>query len=363
MKRYHNLVHYHLSSTLMIIGIAISFICFFNCVNLYHLLAMERKEEREYQYHSQMSMQYLNMGEDVILGDFLISDKGILRMRDVLLFRDQVDAPGLTDILLCQNEPLNYPVLEGKLPETDEDITEPTVILGHKQLENAVLENGNYYYELEGIRCRVCAVLGSENSQLFDYNIILYYKGMEETLHSVVDRVSTADIMIESNLNQAETVFETLMRQVNENTKHIMVSGNSSAMVAERGVAEDSSYYLVIFLFCFVNIVFVSEYWIRRRFREIAVRKIFGYSDRKIYGLLYRDMVINVSIAVLIAVVVQISLQYFFDEYLALYKSQFGYYLGYSILFVFLISALIMIYPFRLLRKENVLKQMISKCR
>lgn len=363
MKRWHNLVHYRLSSTLMIVGIAISFICFFNCVNLYHLLSMERKEEKEYRYNSQMSMQYLNVGEDAILGDFLTSSKGILRMKDVLLFRNRADVPGLTDILLSQNEPLGYPVLEGELPETDQDISEPTVILGCKQLENAVFENGHYYYELEGVRCRVCAILGTKNSELFDYNVILYYKGMEEALHNVVDRVSAADIEIESNLEQAETIFDVVRQQVNEKTEAVMVSGvGGSIVLNERSAGEDSSYYLIIFLFCFVNIVFVSEYWIKRRYREIAIRKIFGYSDRKIYGLLYRDMVINVSIAVLIAAGVQIFLQYFFKEYLILYKSHFGFYLGCSVLFVFALSALIMIYPFRLMRKEDVLKQMISKC-
>lgn len=364
MERCHNLVHYRLSSTLMIIGIAISFICFFNCMNLYHLLATEKKEKKEYQYNSQMSMHYLNMGEDAVLGDFLVSDKGIVRMQEVLLYRDQAGAPGLTDILLCQNEALNYPVLEGSLPETDEDITEPTAILGRKQIEDAVFENGSYYYELEGVRCRVCAILGSENSELFDYNVILYYKGMDETLHDAVDKVAEADMVIESNQEQVQTIFEKITQQVTEKTEQFMVGeGSNNIMMGGQNAGGDSSYYLVIFLFCFVNIVFVSEYWVKRRYREIAIRKIFGYSDKKIYGLLYRDMVVNVSIAVLIAIVVQMILQCTFKEYLELYKSQFGYYITYSILFVFLISALIMIYPFRLLRKEDVLKQMIAKCR
>ena len=321
------------------------------------------KKEREYRYNSEMSMQYLNMGQDVVLGDFLVSDKGILRMKDIVLFRNQAAAPGLTDILLSQKEVLNYPVLEGELPETDQNITEPTVILGRKQLGDAICQNGNYYYELAGVPCKVCAILGSKNSELFDYKVILYYKGMEKALHDVVDQVSTADILIESNLEQAETIFQTIAQQVDEKTEQITVSGVTGSVVSdERNAGEDSNYYLVIFLFCFVNIVFVSEYWIKRRYREIAVRKIFGYSDRKIYGLLYRDMVINVSIAVLIAIVVQIILQYFFKDYLTLYKSQFGFYLGSSVLFVFVLSAFIMIYPFRLMRKEDVLKRMISKC-
>lgn len=361
MKKCHNLIHYQLSSALMIIGIAISFICFFNCVNLYHLLATEKKERIEYQYNSQVSVHYLNMGKDAMLGDFLVSDEGIVRMQEILLFRNQAEAPGLTDILLCQNEPLNYPVLKGKLPESDEDVTEPTVILGQKQIQDTVYEDGIYYYELEGVRCRVCAILGSENSELFDYKVILYYKGMEEMLHAAVDKVTEADIMIESNQASAQTIFEMIQQQVVEKTEQIMLSAGSS--IVEQSVSGDSSYYLVIFLFCFVNIVFVSEYWIKRRYQELAVRKIFGYSDGKIYSLLYRDMVINVSIAVLIAIVVQIFLQFLFKDYLELYKSQFGYYIGYSVLFVFLLSALIMIYPFWLLRKEDVLKQMIAKCR
>lgn len=364
MKRYHNLIHYPLSSVLMIMGIAISFICFFNCVNLYHLLSTEKTEKAKYQYNSQMAIHYLNIGEEGILGDYFVSDKGIIRMQDILLFRNRSDALGLADILLCQKEPLNYPVIEGNLPQTDQEIDEPTVILGRKQLEDAVYENGNYYYELEGIPCRVCAVLGSENSELFDYNVILYYKGMEEQLYDTVNSMYEADVMIESNQSQAQTIYEQLLQQIDEKTEQVVLSvGSNIIMLNEQHVDGDSSYYLIIFLFCLVNIVFVSEYWIRRRYREIAVRKMFGYSDRKIYVLLYRDMVINVSIAVLIAILVQIILQYFFRDYLKLYISQFGYYLGYSVLFIFIHSAIILAYPLRLLKKEDVLKQTIAKCR
>ena len=364
MKRYHNIIHYRLSSVLMIVGIVISFICFFNCINLYHLLETEKKDKNEYQYKSQMSMHYLNMGEEVILGDFLFSDKGIVRMQGVLLYRDKVDSLGSADVLLCQNEPFNYPVVEGRLPETDAEIIEPTVILGRKQLEDAVFEDGNYYFELEGVRCRVCAILGSESSGLFDYNVIVYYKGMEEALQDKVNKISDAEVLIESNQYEAQTICDMIYQQVREQTEEVMLSAGSSIIIeGGQSAGGDSDYYLIIFLFCFVNIVFVSEYWIKRRYREIAVRKIFGYSDKKIYILLYRDMVINVSIAVLIATVVQGILQCVFKEYLQLYKSQFGYYLGYSVGFVFLISALIMIYPFWQIRKDDVLKQMIAKCR
>ena len=364
MKRCHNLVHYRLSSTLMIVGIAVSFICFFNCVNLYHLLATEKKEKREYQYNSHMSANYLNMGENVMLGELLTSDKGIIRLQGILLYRNQLEVPGLTDILMCQNEPLNYPVLGGKLPETDREVTVPTVILGRKQIADAVFENGEYYYELEGVKCKVCAILGSENSELFDYNMILYYKGMEEELNSVIDKADTIEIMIESNQTEAQTIFEMISQQVREKTEQVMLGAGSSVIVMdEQRVSGDSTYYLVIFLFCFVNIIIVSEYWIKRRYGEIAVRKIFGYSNRKIYALLYRDMIINVSIAVLIAIAVQAGLQCAFGEYLTIYESQFGFYLLYSVMFIFLLSALIMIYPFWLLQKEDELRQMIAKCR
>lgn len=388
MKRYHTIVHYRLSSTLMIIGIVVSFICYFNCMNLYHLLATHEKERVEYQYNSQISLHYLNTGLSFNFADsesgtersvsdgrledqipcscavgYLTSEKGIIRMQNILLLRDRAGAPGLTDILLCQNEALKYPVLEGSLPETDEDITEPTVILGRRQVEDAVLESGEYYYELEGVRCRVCAVLGSENSDLFDYNVILYYKGMNDTLHRVVDNVMGADLVIESDREQVQEILDGLQQRVEKQAEQIVLSVGNSEEVVIQGTSEDSSYYLVIFLFCFVNIVFVSEYWIRRRYREIAVRKIFGYSNWKLYGLLYRDMVVNVSIAVLIAGILQLFLRCVFDEYLILYKSQFGAYLGYSVLFVFFLSALLMIYPLRLMKKEDVLRQMISKCR
>jgi hypothetical protein len=351
-----------MSSGLLIIGIVISFICFFDCINLYHLIASQKQDAKEYQYKEQIGGSYLNLGEEISLEDILRMDSGILRLQDVLLYRDASETPGLTQIIMSQQEPLIYPVLEGSIPKTDYEIENPTVILGRRQLEDAVYIDGQWYYELDGVMCHVCAVIGTEDSDFYDYEVLLYYQGLDAELKNRIDTMNELSFVIESNKDEVGEIFKQLQQRVQEKTSNIAIgTGSVNGDVNRIGVEQDTGYYMIILLFCIVNIIIVSEFWIKGRYKEIAVRKVFGYSDMKIYGLLYRDMVINATIAVGIAIIIQSVLQSVFKEYMQLYASQFGFYIIYSVLFIFAISGIIMVCPFFLLRKQDVMKRMILK--
>lgn len=358
------ILHYKLSSGLMIVGIIISFICFFNCMNLYHLLVMQSKEIDDYQYKERLSGTYQNMGEEVSFGDYFTADKGIIRIQEATLYRNFVSAPGLADVLLSQNEPLIYPVVEGKIPVTDKGINCPTVILGRGHLQGVSYKNNTMYYELEGVKCQVCAVIGSEGSDIFDYKIILYYNGLNDEMRRRIDILSDFSFVIESNKDEVQDIMGNIQNQVHNCTSNVAIgTGFSGLNENQVGIEEDTSYYLIIFLFCIVNVILVSEYWVKRRYKEIAIRKIFGYSDAQVFKALHRDMILNISIAVDIACIIQVVLKSIFKEYIRIYMSQMGFYIGYSIMFVYLLSLLLMIYPIILLRKQDVMKQMVSNCK
>ena len=148
---------------------------------------------------------------------------------------------------------------------------------------------------------------------------------------------------------------------VKQSGKKIAVNGGGTMEDRLPGIDSDGKYYVIVLLFCIVNVVIVSEYWIKSRYKEIALRKMLGYSDGRIYALLYRDMVINVSAAVGMAVVIQVIIQNVWKEYIQLYMEEFGYYIGISVLFVFGISAVFMCYPIKILKKSDILQQLMAK--
>lgn len=47
-----------------------------------------------------------------------------------------------------------------------------------------------------------------------------------------------------------------------------------------------------------MNCVVISEFWILRRKKEVLIRKIFGYSNLKLFALFYRQMLCVSSMAV-----------------------------------------------------------------
>lgn len=346
----------------MIIGITVSFVCFFNCINLYHLIVQKKTEQEQYKYTNEVGMSYVNYSGEGKLTDLITSEQGNIILKDATLYRDSVSADGITDVIVCQNEPLIYPVEAGSLPQSDVEITEPTVILGRSQREYAVYENGEYYYTLEGVKCRVCAFLGSASSDLYDYNVIVYYNSLDARAKDKIDSIAEGQFALQSNFYEMEEIIYTTEAKLSDSKDIIVGQRTADFMEAQSVSSEDSGYYLIIFLFCLINIVIVSEYWIKGRYKEIAVRKIFGYSDKKIYSYLYRDMLVNVSIAVLFAVVAQIILKTVFSNFLQIYVNQFLYYLGYTVGFILLFSGVLLIYPCKLLHKEDVLKRLISNC-
>lgn len=359
MKR--RLIHYRISSAFMIIGIIVSFICFFNSMNLYHLMSMQKKESKQYEYVSHKQCSYLNMGEAVELNELLNISKGIVRIQELILYRDAAQAPGLTEVIMTQREKLNYPVVEGEIPETDDDIEEPTVILGRKFLEETTEQSGKRYYTLDGIPFRVCAVIGTASSDLFDYKVIIYSKGLPESIQSKWNTLENMIFALESNQANTDEMLKEIQTNVKQSGKKIAINGGGTMEDLLPGVDSDGKYYVIVLLFCIVNVVIVSEYWIKSRYKEIALRKMLGYSDGRIYALLYRDMVINVAVAVGMAAIIQVIIQNVWKEYIQLYMNEFGYYIGISVLFVFGISAVFMCYPIKLLRKSDVLQQVMSK--
>ena len=254
------------------------------------------------------------MGESVDVNELLAVSKGIVRVQDLLLYRDSSQAPGLTDVIMTQKEKLNYPVVEGEIPETDADIEEPTVILGRGFLADTTEQSGKRYYTLDGISFRVCAVIGTKSSDLLDYKVIIYSKGASDSIRRKWNTLENMTFALESNKANTDEMLKEIQVNVKQSGKKIAVNGGGTMEDRLPGIDSDGKYYVIVLLFCIVNVVIVSEYWIKSRYKEIALRKMLGYSDGRIYALLYRDMVINVSAAVGMAVVIQVIIQNVWKE-------------------------------------------------
>lgn len=363
MKIRRKIIHYKLSSILMIMGFTISFICFFNCVNLYHLLSVKKQEENDYTYKSQSGLYGMKQEENIQIEDFLFSEQGNIVIKDYLLFRDMDSAMGLADIIMEQNEEFPYPVCEGELPKSEEEFDEPVIILGRGLKAETEYRDGNYYYYIEGQEYRVCAFLGSDKSDILDGVLMVYYDWLPEKTKAAINVENEYWMEIGSN----KVNVNSLCGRLKENAKAISdeitiaIINDKPEVMGMAGVDERNQ-YLIIFIFCLFNVLIVSEYWIKSRLREIAIRKMFGYSEEKIYWTLYGDMIKNTAFSVGLSIIVQFVLKMCFEDYLLLYKSQFLYYMGYSVLFVVVLSAVMLLYPMYLIRKENILKKMISDC-
>lgn len=363
MKIQRRVMHYKLSNLLLITGFVVSFICYFNCINLYHLKTTKKKEQSKYQYTNQMTLFCSNQtNEQFSLEPIFYNQEGNLIVKDMETYRDAVVSVGITDVIVNQAEPLPYPVSEGILPETDKNITQPTIILGKEHKKDTIFQDNTYYYKIEGIPFQVCAFIGSESSDLFDYNVILYYNGMPEALKHKINFAEALQVLLGSDRIDTYLVYEEMQKRAEAIDSYILVTALEQQHIAmEQNGGGNINYYFVIMLFCIVNSIIVSEFWIKGRYREIAIRKLLGYSDVKVFILLLKDMIKNTVSALIIALIIQAILYLSFNDYIKLYASQFVYYLAYCVAFIVILSTIMLVYPFFLLKEENVLKQAISK--
>lgn len=363
MKFRRRVIHYKLSNLLLVTGFVVSFICYVNCINLYHLKITEKKESTKYQYINQMMLYCSNQTDEKFSLKLVFENlDGNLIVKGIGMYRDAVTAEGVTDVIVNQTEPLQYPVSEGKLPEDDADITQPTIILGRAHKKDTILSKGRYYYEIEGIPFWVCAFIGSDSSDLFDYDVILYYKNMPNKIKNEIDYGESLQVLLGSNRKDTYPVYEEMRQRADEMDSHMLVMAqNEEHLTMGQSESASINYYFIIMLFCIVNSIIVSEYWIKRRYREIAIRELLGYSDIQIFFLLLKDMIKNIICSVLVALLIQWLFYLSFKDYIKLYSSQIAYYLGYCIFFIVVLSIVMLIYPLCLLKKENVLKQAISR--
>lgn len=363
MRIRRKIFHYRLSGIFLVIGFIISFICFFNGMNLRRLIVNEEKETEKYRYKSEQGIEYFNSFGEYTTLDVLKSDEGNIILQDIWLYRNHAEATGLTEIICTQNEPLNYPVIEGKLPVSDEEVTMPTIILGIKLKEQAKETNGEYYYTIENVRYRVCAFVGSDRSNIFDYKVILYAKTMPRSIWEKINNQFGASGMIGSNKTSVNSIVAALNERASEQWEGVQIAASSyqSESIVVNSMGE-SVYYYIILLFCGINMILVSEYWIKERYKEIAVRKMFGYANRKIVLFLYTELIKYAFIAVAVACVIQALLTIFIDEYLLLYFSQIGYYLMIGVIFILLSCAVLMIYPLKIMKRDNVMQQILKEC-
>lgn len=326
----------HYSSWLLLLGIAVSFLAFLNGEDLYQKVKTALAEVNDYRYKNSYSMQITGANDREALLAHIMELSGNILMDNLLVKIDKEGQYHMAEILIKQDEELPYPFLLGDSKFESEKMQ---VIVGKGLTKNCFTkQNDNKtYISIDDKDYEVIGVVGSTNSDILDGKLIFQFN--ENIWDTYLGSQDVYSFCYGSNQEEIHSDIMEFYKKCNGKW-NIYFEKDNSAYIEVGSRNEDEKFYWIICAFSIINCVVISEFWIIRRKQEIVVRKLWGYSNLKIFLDLYREMLLIALMAVIIVWFLQITLMPLIGTHTGIEFSWNK--LWHSIIFV-LVSALLVI--------------------
>lgn len=272
----------HVSTWLLLIGVAVSFFAFFNAASIYQQVENAISEANVYNYKYMYSVSLWDAPDGEQIVERLKTLPGNVLVTGAYVYLDSMDQYQECEIILSQKEPLPYPVKV--IDEAGE------VYIGRNMEEQCVSEQGQMYMTIDGNKLLVAGIVESGKTDVLNYKLLfLEHSEMAESLK----QADAFSLECSSGQTDMQAELSDFCREMHGEYRSI-----SERYIEVGSQNADEKFYNAIAFFAIVNCVVISEFWILRRKKEVLIRKIFGYSDLKLFALFYRQMLCVSSMAV-----------------------------------------------------------------
>ena len=196
------------------------------------------------------------------------------------------------------NEELPYVMESGRIPGTsEEDYGKRLVALGRSQYRYAYEENGKHYVTFENETYEVTGIIGNEGSDYSDNMIVFDNRCLGDNVRKSVNELKEYTIMIDSNTTELNDTYEKVYNNVygadiNCAIESRSVSGNGQSTVEKTLQKENIKINKVVYIFCILNCMLMSEFWIIERNKEFAIKRTYGFGQLRLIGGIARDILI-----------------------------------------------------------------------
>lgn len=255
------------------------------------------------------------------------------------------------EVLLTINEQLPYPMISGHIPGADiNDIGENVVALGREKYQYAYEKDGNKYVTLDGEQYRVSGVIGSDNSDYWDYSVVFNINCMAHNTLNNIGKNEQYVVEIYSNSCNVTDSYKTFSQNILKEDSMCNIVAYQKENTGESTInttlsRENIKTNIMVYIFCLLNCIIISMFLLIQQKKELAIKKIFGYSNIRILA----GMALQIVALMLVALVLFIILYSGYQLYI--YKTtgmvmRFNMTSVIAISVLFLITLLItMIYP------------------
>lgn len=322
------LFRYRLVSICFIVGQLIAYITIFGVLQIYNSAMMKENERKDAIYDYRMIAKVNASGKDILSQvNNGVSKGNILLSGKMSVTCEELNSAFRAEMLLKISEELPYKLVSGHIPGTQQsDYGKKVVAVGRNKYKSAIDKNGKKYLTFCMEEYEIVGVLGSE-TDYWDDKIVFYINSVgEKTLNHILN-MTEYEMHIDSNnytIDELKEQYNTLYINIinADNTASVNASidiSEGKETISTTYAKENIKVNYIVYVFCLVNNIIISYFWIISRRKEIAVRQTFGYSKLRLMGMLVKDMTVMIITALAIFMAIYLVGKGWFNEYLNVY--------------------------------------------
>lgn len=309
---------YTISSIFIVIGLIISFVVISFGTTV--IINLNKQNEITKQY-TKKNQTYINLkGKDEInyhqIIDAFKDEENVSLEIDTLYFSVKNNKESTVRKIEVQyfnyDYKFKYPIIEGRQYTLDEVNNGSNVAIVGKDIYQKYVQviNNKKYIQIEKLLYEVIGIIGLDYDPLeFNGSIYIPALSLPVNTYEKINKNKSLEITLFNEYEETYNIYTNIKKKIHDIDNSIDVRGQTvpelSIDVAAMSIQRTKK-QLLMYLFSLVNCIIVAGYWINRRRYEIAIRKIFGYTNIEITLFLAKELLAIVGLSFLISIVVQL---------------------------------------------------------
>lgn len=284
------LFRYKLVSIYFILSQLVILVAIFGVLRIFNKAYAKEKDRLEAIAENRIEMNITTFAEEDILSCVSenVNAGNILAEGQLSVEVAELNSKNRCEILLSVNEDLPYKMISGHIPgTTPDDYGKNCVALGRNKYKSAYERGGEKFITINQEEYEVVGVIGSEVSDYWDYKIVLNINCISDGLKRTLKNMNELTISIYSNEQEMKSTYNQVYSNIINKDSTCIISSYQKKQMGESTVnstleKENYKTNVMVYMFCLINSIIISIFWVIQRRREFAIRRIFGFSNIKL---------------------------------------------------------------------------------
>ncbi len=257
--------------------------------------------EQEHSYQNSVTVYVSNeQGFDDAFLEYLEQRdiQGIMMISEFTVSVDKADVEYTANIVVAGNEGIKY---YNKEYHSINLLQTGGVVIG----KNIASFTQNDEISLDDTLFRVTGVEKDNGEEFYENVVYIPISHISEYMKNKILSEETVTIIMASDKADVYNQWSKIDKELKEQYKTISTQiQRSSGDLQQEEQDGREGYYVLLYLFCLMNCIAAADFWISERYREIAIRKAFGYHTGQLFWCLYKEFVKIAAFSMLGCIVV-----------------------------------------------------------